>query len=140
MRQTYQPHLVSCALARAMVDRALARAEDTGVVISVAVIDALGQLKAFASMDGAPLLSREACQRKAHTALLGLPSQALGEALADAPAAMFSMAAFPSQTLLGGGFPIFVDGVIVGAIGVGGATVEQDVACAEAALGLVAAR
>lgn len=137
MRRTYQPHLVSCALARAMVDAALAHAEAQGLRVSVAVVDALGQLKAFAAMDGVPVLSLEASQRKAQAALLGLPTQALGEALAETPAAMFSMAALPSMTLLGGGFPVFIDGALAGAIGVGGANMEQDAACAQAALALL---
>jgi uncharacterized protein GlcG (DUF336 family) len=37
----------------------------------------------------------------------------------------------------GGGLPIKVDGAIVGAIGVSGGTVQNDVDCARAALGVV---
>ncbi len=138
MSKTFQPQLISCKMARALVEAALGAAEAQQVAVAVAVVDALGQLKAFAAMDGVPLLALEACQRKAHTALLGLPSQALGEALSSNPPALFSMAAFPTQTLLPGGFPLFVDGALVGAIGVGGATIEQDVSCAQAALVLLA--
>jgi uncharacterized protein GlcG (DUF336 family) len=39
--------------------------------------------------------------------------------------------------LYGGGFPIKVDGAIVGAIGVSGGTVQNDVDCAQAALCVV---
>ncbi|MEA2624868.1 MAG: hypothetical protein QOD06_913, partial [Candidatus Binatota bacterium] len=35
---------------------------------------------------------------------------------------------------VGGGLPILLDGEVIGGIGVGGGTVEQDIACAEAGL------
>jgi uncharacterized protein GlcG (DUF336 family) len=37
----------------------------------------------------------------------------------------------------GGGFPIEVDGAIVGAIGVSGETVQNDIECAEAGLAVI---
>ncbi len=40
----------------------------------------------------------------------------------------------PRLTLIGGGVPITVDNAVVGAIGVSGGTVDQDVECAHAAL------
>ena len=36
--------------------------------------------------------------------------------------------------MLGGGLPVIVDGAVVGAIGVSGGTVDEDKACAEAAI------
>jgi uncharacterized protein GlcG (DUF336 family) len=40
----------------------------------------------------------------------------------------------PRLTLIGGGVPITVDNTVVGAIGVSGGTVDQDIECAHAAL------
>jgi uncharacterized protein GlcG (DUF336 family) len=37
-------------------------------------------------------------------------------------------------SVIGGGLPVFVDGEIVGGIGVSSGTAEQDLVCAEAAL------
>lgn len=137
MQKTYSPVLISCELAQAMVEVALAAARAEGALVSVAVVDAAGQLKAFASMDGAPVLSQEACQRKARTALLGLGSQELAQALERNQAALISMAAFSTQTLLGGGLPVRAGEHLLGAIGVGGGSMEQDILCAEAALRLL---
>ena len=36
--------------------------------------------------------------------------------------------------MIGGGLPIIVGGEVIGGIGVGGGTVNEDVACAEAGL------
>jgi uncharacterized protein GlcG (DUF336 family) len=41
---------------------------------------------------------------------------------------------FARATMVGGGLPIIVDGSVIGGIGVGGGTVEEDVACAQAGL------
>ena len=54
-----------------MVEAAIARAKELGVKQNVAVVDDGGNLKAFARMDGAPLLGIEGSQRKAYTALFG---------------------------------------------------------------------
>lgn len=40
--------------------------------------------------------------------------------------------------MIGGGLPIVIDGEVIGGIGVGGGSVDEDVACAEAGLTVVA--
>src|SRR3981189_1846557 len=102
-----------------MADAALAKASALGVSENVAILDDGGNLKAFSRMDGAPILSIEMAQNKAYTALFGVPTLA-------------RVAAW------GGGFPIKINGEIVGAIGLSGApAVQNDVDCAKAALALV---
>jgi uncharacterized protein GlcG (DUF336 family) len=120
--------------AMAMVDRAVTKATELGVPQVVAVLDESGLLKAFCRMDGAALVAIETAQHKAFTALYGLPSGALFDAIKTDPALLTSMPQVPRFTLIGGGFPVAVGNTVVGAIGVSGGTVDQDVACAHAAL------
>lgn len=125
---------ISRSTAMAVADAAVARASDLGVPLVVAVLDESGLLKAFCRMDGAALVAIEVAQHKAFTALYGLPTQDLFHAIKDDPALLTSMPQVPRLTLIGGGLPIAVDGAIVGAVGVSGGTVDQDVECARAAL------
>jgi uncharacterized protein GlcG (DUF336 family) len=120
-----------------MVDAAIRRAKELGAKQNVAVLDEGGNLKAFGRMDGAPILGIEGCQRKAFTALYGLSTEALYQRIKDDPSRLIGLSHFSRATVVGGGLPIRVDGELVGGIGVGGGTVEQDVACAEAGLGVL---
>lgn len=131
---TFARPQLSYAAAATLVDAVVQRAGAQQLAVSVAILDGNGTLKAFAGMDAAPAISREACQRKAATALLGLPSGQLAGAVANDAAMLASFSGFPSLTLLGGGLPIFAKGLIIGAIGVGGAQVDQDEALAAAAI------
>ena len=89
-------------------------------------------------MDGAPILSIEIAQNKAYTALFGVSTQDFFNFIQGDPSLLAGIPTLPRVAAYGGGFPIEVDGEIVGAIGVSGApTVQNDVDCARAALALV---
>jgi uncharacterized protein GlcG (DUF336 family) len=122
-----------------MIDAAVARAGDLGVRSVVAVVDDSGNLTALCRMDGAPVVSIAVAQNKAYTALLGLPSGELYDALSGDPALLTGVQHTPRMAVFGGGLPIWVDGALVGAVGVGGGTVEQDIDCATAALAALTA-
>ena len=47
---------------------------------------------------------------------------------------MIGLSHFSRATVVGGGLPIILDGEIIGGIGVGGGTEEQDIDCAQAGL------
>src|SRR5262245_24885979 len=125
---------ISAAAARAMVEAAVARADELGARSVVAVLDDGGNLTALCRMDGAPVVSIAVAQNKAYTALLGLPSGDLYHALAGDPALLAGVLHTPRMAAFGGGVPIRVGDALVGAVGVGGGTVEQDIDCARAAL------
>jgi len=125
---------ISASAARLMIDAAVTRAEELGVRSVIAVVDDSGNLTALCRMDGAPVVSIAVAQNKAYTALLGLPSGDLYHALAGDPALLAGVLHTPRMAAFGGGLPIVVDGRLVGAVGVGGGTVEQDIDCAGAAL------
>ena len=125
---------ITAATARRMIEAAVARADALGVRSVVAVVDDSGNLTALCRMDGAPVVSIGVAQNKAYTALFGLPSDEFYNAVKHDPAVLAGVLHTPRISAFGGGLPIWVDGALVGAVGVGGGTVDQDIDCAKAAL------
>lgn len=117
-----------------LVAAARRNAEELGVGMSIAVVDEGGNLKAFARMDDAELAGVELAKDKAYTALAN--SAATHELAAQAAPGgpLFGLHALVGgrYVIFGGGIPLRRDGRVVGAIGVSGGAVEQDVACASA--------
>jgi uncharacterized protein GlcG (DUF336 family) len=138
MADLVKKYSISAELAQKMVDEAVAKATELGVAENVAILDDGGNLKAFRRMDGAPILSIEIAQNKAYTALFGVPTQDFFDFIQGDPSLLAGIPTLARVAAYGGGFPIQVDGDIVGAIGLSGApTVQNDEECARAALALV---
>ena len=125
---------ISLQQARAAVEAAIRKAEQIGAKMNIAVVDAGTNLKAFARMDGAWLGSIDIAIRKARTArFFDMNTGQIGE-LSQPGQSLFAiehsnggLITFP------GGVPIRgKSGVVIGAIGVSGSTVENDHAVAEA--------
>ena len=77
-------------------------------------------------------------QNKAYTALLGVSTQEFFDFIQGDPSLLAGIPTLARVATWGGGFPIKVDGEIIGAIGVSGApAVQNDVDCARAALAVV---
>jgi uncharacterized protein GlcG (DUF336 family) len=134
MEKAYSKKTVTYELAAKMVEAAIARAQELRVAQNVAVVDEGGNLKAFGRMDGAPILGIEGCQRKAFTSLFGVGTVDFFNAIKNDPSLVAGLPHFSRATTVGGGLPIILDGEVIGGIGVGGGTVEQDVECAQAGL------
>ena len=131
-------HSISSELAQEMVNAAVAKARELGVTENVAILDDGDNLKAFSRMDGAPILSIEMAQNKAYTALFGVSTQDFFNFIQGDPSLLAGIPTLARVAAWGGGFPIKVNGELVGTIGVSGApTVQNDVDCATAALALV---
>jgi uncharacterized protein GlcG (DUF336 family) len=129
---------ISSELAQKMVGAAVAKATELGVSENVTILDDGGNLKAFSRMDGAPIVCIEMAQNKAYTALIGVSTQDFFNFIQGDPSLLAGIPTLARMAAWGGGFPIKVDGEIVGAIGLSGApTVQNDVDCAKAALALV---
>ena len=138
MANVVKKHSISSELAQKMVDAAVAKARELGVTENVAILDDGGNLKAFSRMDGAPILSIEIAQNKAYTALFGVSTQDFFNFIQGDPSLLAGIPTLARVAAWGGGFPIKVDGEVVGAIGLSGApAVQNDVDCARAALALV---
>ena len=138
MADVVTKHSISFELAQKMVNAAVAKARELGVTENVAILDDGGNLKAFSRMDGASIPTIEIAQDKAYTALFGVSTQDFFDFIQGDPSLLAGIPTLARVAAYGGGFPIMVDGEIVGAIGVSGApTVQNDVDCAKAALALV---
>ena len=121
-----------------MVDQAVAKARQMGVAENIAILDDGGNLKAFSRMDGASILSIEIAQNKAYTALFGVSTQEFFNFIQGDQSLLAGIPTLARDAAWGGGFPIRVNGEVVGAIGLSGApTVQNDVDCAKAALALL---
>lgn len=124
---------ISLTSATKVVDAAIEKAGEIGQPMNIAVVDDGGHLVAFARMDGAIKASIDISIKKARTSILmNAPTGALMP-LAQPGAELYGL----EQTcgglvIFGGGIPLTLDGVVVGAIGVSAGSVEQDVAVAEA--------
>ena len=138
MNSMITKHSISSELAQKMVNAAMAKASELGVSENVTILDDGGNLKAFGRMDGASIPTIEIAQRKAYTALFGVSTQDFFNFIKGDPSLLAGIPTLDHVAAWGGGFPIKVNGEVVGAIGVSGApTVQNDVDCARAALALV---
>jgi uncharacterized protein GlcG (DUF336 family) len=89
-------------------------------------------------MDGASMPTIEIAQKKAYTALFGVSSQDFFNFIQGDPSLLAGIPTLARVAAWGGGFPIKVNGEVVGSIGLSGApTVQNDVDCARAALAVV---
>lgn len=124
--------------ARLVIAGARQRAEAIGVPMCIAVTDESGSLIAFERMDGGKITSITIAIDKAFTA--GGARKATheyGEASQPgAPAYGIASAIGGRLMVVGGGLPVLVDGVVVGAVGVSSGTPAQDREVAQAGIDL----
>lgn len=132
----YAPHL-DLVTAKAAVKAAEQKAAELGVKATIVVLDRGGEQVAMVRMDASWPGAFELAIGKAQTARSF-----------HAPSAAFVQMIQPGEDLftvsnvnagkyvvLPGGFPIEIDGWIVGAVGVSGGSNEQDMTIARAAVG-----
>ena len=131
---------LNLAGAEKIIAAAKGKAAAMGVKANIAVVDDGGHLLAFARMDGARPASAYTAQTKAASAATfrqetgtlppkGEPDLLLNLSLQNAAAASGG-----KLTTLKGGVPVVVDGQVIGAVGVGGGSGEQDAEVAKAGI------
>lgn len=113
-----------------MLQAGVEKANELGCKVSLAVVDQSCQLVAFLMMDGARHFSRRTTINKAITSA----SQRLPTGYAPKEQELSMSVRMGEFTNVEGGFPISVQGQVIGAVAAGGAKIEQDVAVAKAAL------
>jgi uncharacterized protein GlcG (DUF336 family) len=125
---------VTLDLAIVALRAARAKAEEIGVSMSIAVVDEGTNLIAFERMDGAWLGSIRVTIDKAYTArAFDTTTRQLGkDSQFGAPAFGIATTDRGRVVIIPGGVPLEADGVICGAIGVGGGMPDQDEAVAKA--------
>lgn len=109
--------------ARSIVSAARAEAERAGLKVSIAVVDDGGHLLALERLDGAFPHSAELAVAKARSAaIMRLPTKTLEDLARERP----GLLTMPGLTRVQGGLPLTVGDECIGAVGVSGATSQQD--------------
>lgn len=113
-----------------------AEARRRAVLVSAAVVDAGGNLVAFGRMDGAEIAGPVLAVDKAYTAVANRIATSELATLAAPGGELFGLHANGGGrfVIFGGGVPVTIDGVVVGGVGVSGASTADDEACALAGL------
>ncbi len=130
--------------AKSMLAAATAKAEEFGIAVTVAIVDAGGHMLVLERMDGGRFHTVHSSTTKAVTSASNkrptTTKGAQGQELDTLHAIGLSLAAGPARwTAMEGGFPIMIDGECVGGIGVSGGDWEQDEDIAKAAVSAVGA-
>ena len=131
---------LNLAGAELIVAEAKKKAVTIGVKLNIAVVDDGGHLLAFARMDGARPASGYTAMTKAVTAATfrqetgPLPAKGEPDALLSLSLQNAAQASGGKLTTLKGGVPVIVDGQVIGAVGAGGGTGEQDAEAAKAGI------
>ena len=121
--------------AQKLLAAAIAKARELGVPQCICVVDGGGHLLTMGRMDGAFALSIDTALRKAQTAAAyGIPTGGIKAELE----LKLAIGTDGKRINLLGGLPVIVDGHVIGGIGVGSGTGEQDREVAAAALGAIA--
>jgi uncharacterized protein GlcG (DUF336 family) len=139
MKATPMPEPITLAQANAIIEITLKKAGEMGLKpLTVAVLDAGGQMKALVRQDGASTLRPEMARGKAYGAIsLGQGSRALYERALQHPffiQAVNNLAGGFLVPMPGGVLIRDPDGVILGAVGVTGDTADNDETCAIAGI------
>jgi len=125
---------ISLSAAQRVLDAALARAAEMGKQFCIAITDPAGDPVLTARMDGAPRLSAQIALNKAWTVASfgGMSTHAWWPVIADEPALVHGITHTPRLIIFGGGIGLFLDGDLIGAIGVSGGSADEDREVADA--------
>jgi len=130
---------VTAEQAKAIIRAGESEAEAIGIRVNIAVLDAGTHLKAFSRMDGAVLGSIDVALAKARTAVLfQIPSEAVWDYCKPGAPAPGLERSNGGLATFAGGIPLFdPDSVMIGAVGVSGGSVAQDLTIAQAAIAAI---
>jgi glc operon protein GlcG len=131
LQEAYAQPRLTAENVQQVLSAAVARAQQMKVPMGISVVDASGTLVGFIKMEGAMLHTDRTSFSKAYTAAsvrqptheMVIPPEIVA-AIAETTGGQF--------TGLPGGLPLVIGGLVVGAIGVGGGTGEQDIEVARA--------
>jgi glc operon protein GlcG len=111
---------------------AIAEAKKNGWTVAVSIVDTAGDLVYFEKMDGTQTGSVNVSIEKGRTAaLFKRPTKSFQDTVAAGGDGL-RILGLPGAVPVEGGVPLLMDGKIIGAIGVSGATSAQDGQCAQA--------
>ena len=121
-------------IATRAADAAIEHAKSQGFTISVAVVDESGNLVYFSRGDECGYITFETAKGKAALAAgFRMPSKDLQSESASRAAFWASISDKLGMVITGGGYPLTIDGVVIGGVGCGGGHGDQDETCAQMA-------
>jgi uncharacterized protein GlcG (DUF336 family) len=128
---------LSLADARRLIAAGESKAVELRIPYNIAVVDAGGGLIAHVRMDNAWLGSVDLAINKAWTArAFDNTTEELAQwTQSGQPAFGLNTTNNSKVVIFGGGIPIKLDGVVIGAVGASGGSVDQDIIVARAAAG-----
>ncbi len=135
MKLSHRQESIYWQSAHKAVNAAITHACSLNVQIAAAVVDQGGNLVSFLRTEGGPFLSIDIAIDKAYTAAsFTVPTSQWEELLPSGSILREGILNRDRFVGFGGGLPIIVNDQCIGAIGVSGASEEQDEACAQAGL------
>jgi ATP:cob(I)alamin adenosyltransferase len=124
------PTLIECDR---MVEAGIKKAQEIGCPMVLTVVDQNGDVIESRRMDNALPVSVTLAPHKAYTAAaVRLATHELAKVAQPGKPLYGIDVNLPKITLVGGGLPVQKDGKVLGAVGVSGGSVEQDIAVAQA--------
>jgi uncharacterized protein GlcG (DUF336 family) len=127
---------LTLADARRIIQAGEQKAAELKIPYNIAVVDAGGALISHVRMDGAWLGSIDISINKAFTArAFDMSTDELSQA-AQSGESLFGINTTNSDKIVifGGGMPVEVNGVVIGAVGASGGSVENDIKVVQAAV------
>jgi uncharacterized protein GlcG (DUF336 family) len=126
-------------LAKKMADAAAVKAIEIDGPMVIAICDKHGNPVLFNRMEDSLLASIDIATNKAYTAAALKGSTDQFADVAKEAGSLFGLASCDKgrMVVFGGGFPIIMDGEIIGGIGVSGGSVEEDMTVAKAGLAIL---
>ena len=126
---------ISLELSTRLLEAAVEKGKELGMPFSISIVDRVGNLKAFSAMDNAPVLSLDIAQNKAFSAATyNRATHEWYDRLKDDPPLLHGLVHTERLVIFGGGYPIEIDGELIGGIGVSGGHYTHDMQVCEAAL------
>jgi uncharacterized protein GlcG (DUF336 family) len=136
MIEIRQVKQITLKAAKIMIEKAIVKAEETEVPVVVSIVDAGGNLLAMERMDDAFVTSIDIANNKAYTSwALRCGTDEMSKVIQPGES-LYGLNLTNDARIIcfGGGFPIIMDNQVIGAIGVSGGSVEEDMAIAKAGL------
>ena len=126
---------ISLDQAQKVMGGAEAEAKKGSLNVVIAILDSGANLVALQRLDGAQLGSLENAMDKARSAVLfRRPTKVFQDRIGQPGSANIRLLGLRGANIIEGGWPIVVNGKVIGAIGVSGGLVEQDTQVAKAGI------
>ncbi|WP_144109556.1 GlcG/HbpS family heme-binding protein [Paraburkholderia sp. BCC1886] len=127
---------ISIDEAAILIEGARRKSNELGIPMCTAVTDESGHLLSFERMDGGKISSISIAIDKAFTGAVARKGTHVYNQLCQPGKGTFGIHVTNGGhfSIIGGGLPVTVDGVIVGGVGVSSGTADEDLVVAQAAL------